>query len=459
MLLTEIKEREYRFKLALRMGFPIFSLILLLISHRFITNYENIDTTFYIEVVILFLISIYFIFYIIYKSFDIRITESVSKTFTRDYLLKYLQKEIVKQENYTLLLISIDNLSNINNRYNIKSGDKVIQEVVLWIKEYFKSKNIINFPIGHIKGGDFVIGLRGSQESYNSIVDMLFLKSDEFIVDDIEVKLSGAITDANFSKNIEYLIENLFDIQDRNRKNIFENDQDKSQYTEEYFVENAVKNRFFDILIQDVYKDKKPFIKECFVKLKVPNEKTIHQKTYIKILDRLGLRLEFDLKILEVVISRCNEFQKDTYAINISPTSVRNPNFMSHAKKLLDKKYKIIFILSEIDYYWQINKYNNILQDLRNMGISIAIDRVGAIHTSFLYLRDLDIDIVRYDSFYTKEIKNKQYKNIIKGFNLIANEKGVKTWIKMIESNEELEEIKELKVDYLQGNYISEIKK
>ncbi len=454
MLLPEIKEREYRFKLALRMGFPIFSLILLFISHKLISNYETIDTTFYIEILILFLFSIYFIFYIIYKSFDVRITDPISKTFTREYIFKYIQKDINANEKYTLILISIDNLDAINNRYSIKNGDKVIKEVISWIKEYLKSKNITNFPMGHIKGGDFVIGLKGSKEEFNSLVDILFLKSDEFIVDEIEVKLSGAITDINFSNEVEYLIENLFQIQEINKKKSSKIKETINPHMEESFVKNAVKDGLFEIMTQDVYEKEKPVIKECFIKLKTPDGKIIHQKTYVKILDKLGLRLEFDLKIFEEIILRCSENENDIYAINISPTSIRNPSFIFNVKKLLNKKYKIIFILNELDYYSQINKYNETLQHLRSLGIIIAIDRLGAIHTSFLYLRDLDIDIVRYDSFYTKDRK---YIDIVEGFNLMAHKKGVKTWIKMIESNEIIQEFKELDIDFLQGNYISEI--
>jgi len=91
--------------------------------------------------------------------------------------------------------------------------------------------------------------------------------------------------------------------------------------------------------------------------------------------------------------------------------------------------------------------------------VSIAIDRLGAIHTSFLYLRDLDIDVVRFDSFYTKDIEKNSNKSIIDGFNLMAHKKGVKTWIKMIENEDIKQEAKKLKVDYLQGKYLAPLEK
>ncbi len=338
MLLPQTKEREYRFRLALRMGLPIFSLILILVSHRLITNYENLDTSFYVEVILLLTFSIYFIFYIIYKSFDIRITEAVTKTFTREYLYKHLKKELDANEKYTLLLISIDNLSDINSRYGIKNGDKVLKKVVLWVGKYFEDKNITNFPMGHIKGGDFVIGLKGSKHNYETILELMCLKSDEFTIDEIEVKISGAITDKTFSDELDYLIENLFESQERarNKKLLFQNNQETNPKKQELLIIKAIKEKSFVVMTQDIFEGEKCVIKECFIKLKISDEKIIHQKTYMKVLDKLGLMLDFDLMVLEHNIVNYCENSKEIFAMNISPSSLRNRSFIFKAKKTFE---------------------------------------------------------------------------------------------------------------------------
>ncbi|MFT7003020.1 MAG: EAL domain-containing protein (putative c-di-GMP-specific phosphodiesterase class I), partial [Sulfurimonas sp.] len=408
MLLPQIKEREYRFKLALRMGLPIFILVLILISNTLITNYQSLDSLFYIESILLILFSIYFIFFIIYKSFDIRITESVTKTFTREYLYSYLKKEIKKNNEYTLLLISVDNISDINSRYGIKNGDKVLKKVIFWVSKYLQSKELYNFPVGHIKGGDFVVGLKGTKSQHLSMFELLCLKSDEFTVDDIEVKITGGITDTSFSNKLEFLIENLFEIQEakKNQKLISKTNNEINPDKLESFVINAIKERSFIVMTQDVFENDVSVIKECFVKLKTPDENIIHQKKYMKILNKLGLMVDFDLMILENNIANCYADSKKMFAISISPSSLRNPSFLVKAKELISSnkktKNRLIFLLSEIEYYSQIYKYNSTLKSLRDMGVLIAIDRLGSIHTSFLYLRELDVDIVRFDISYTK---------------------------------------------------------
>ncbi|MCW8954927.1 MAG: EAL domain-containing protein, partial [Sulfurimonas sp.] len=73
--------------------------------------------------------------------------------------------------------------------------------------------------------------------------------------------------------------------------------------------------------------------------------------------------------------------------------------------------------------------------------------------------RDLDIDIVRFDSYYTKDIIDNKNKSIINGFNAMAHQKDVKTWIRMIENKDVYSISKELDIDYLQGKYLAQLEK
>ena len=462
MLLPQTKEREYRFRLALRIGLPIFALILAFISSTLITTYESLHLSFYFESILLVAFSIYFILYIIYSGFNVKITDDVSKTFTREYLYKYISQEIKSKKDYTLILITIENLHDINKQYGLRNGDKTLLEVAKWIGNYLKAEKLNNFPLGHIKGGDFIVGLEGNKEKYSTMLELMCLKSAVFKVDDIEVKITGAITDTNYSNELNYIVENLFEIQEKNKKN-------KSQYSEEEidpnelesYIISAINDKSMIVSTQDVYEGDKKAYKECFVKLKASNGKLFYPKRYTKVINKLGLSVAFDLMVLEHAIINCTASSSDIYAINISPTSIRNDNFLFHAKELLRDndivRKKIMFILSEQEYYSHISRYNSILNSLRTLGVYIAIDRLGAIQTSFLYLRELDIDVVRFDSYYSKEIKDEKNHSIISGFNIMAREKGIKTWIKNIEDKESLAIAEKMNINYIQGKYLADL--
>lgn len=462
MLLPQTKEREYRFKLALRIGLPIFALVLILISSTLITTYESLHLSFYIESIFLLAFSIYFILYIIYSGFNVKITDDVSKTFTREYLYNYLKKEIKNKKEYTLILITIENLHDINTTYGLKNGDKTLFKVAKWIGKYIENEKIFNFPLGHIKGGDFIIGLEGTKEKYKTMLGLLCLKSAEFKVDNIEVKISGALTDTSYSHELHYIVENLFELQEKNKKI-------KSQYNEEEidpselesYIINAINDKDIKVSTQNIYEEDEIVYKECFVKLKISNGKLLYPKSYTKVINKLGLSVAFDLIVLEHAIVNYTLNSDDIYAINISPTSIRNENFLFYAKELLKDnnipKKKIMFILSEQEYYSHTSRYNSIINSLRALGVFIAIDRIGSIHASFLYLRELDIDVIRFDSYYSKEIKDEKNHSIISGFNTMAQKKGIKTWIKNIEDVESYEIAKKMKINFIQGKYLADL--
>jgi len=460
MLLPQTKEREYRFRLALRMGIPIFALIITLISTTILSTHETLGPVFYFVSVILFVFSIYFILFLIYNGSEIRITDPITKTFTREYLFDYLGKELKRKRDYSLILINIENLNNINNIYGFKNGDRVLFSVAEWIGEYLESKDIKNFPLGHIKGGEFLIGLDGKESDYNTILDVMCIKSERLKVDDIEIVIFGVLTDSSYSKKLDYLMENLYE---KYKEKITVRENSKTKEIDpndlEMIVVNAIKDKKITVKTQDIICDDEIYMKECFIKLFDKDDKIIHQKQYMKVINRLGFEVEYDLIVLEKIVDMCLETNGSRYAFFISPRSLRNYLFISKAKELLgslkESKSNIVFILSEVEYYAQIDKYNSILNSFRDLGVKIVIDRLGSLHTSFLYLKELNIDIVRFDSSYSK---NLNYKDIVDGLSFIAHKKGIKTWMKMIENEDINEMANSLRIDYKQGKYLASVK-
>ena len=72
-------------------------------------------------------------------------------------------------------------------------------------------------------------------------------------------------------------------------------------------------------------------------------------------------------------------------------------------------------------------------------------------------LKELEIDIVRFDQHYGKKITDKGYQSLLRGLNLSAHFLGVKTWIRMIEDEEAKLMAESIGVDYIQGKAIGNI--
>ena len=464
MLFTQEKERTHRFKLALRMGLPIFALAFV-ISLAKITDYtDTVPASFYFISVGVLGIMVYFIFYMIYMGMDETITDPVTHTFTREYLFRYFKRAIAKDK-YTIILVSIDNLHSINDRFGVSNGDKVLYETAQWIGKFLEKKGITKFPIGHFKGGDFLIGLKGDKTKYLSAMELMCIKFEDHIVDEIEIHISGAIVDTNYSKDINQLIEKLFELQGDNRDRKIGSDVEYANPSKmELNVVEAIKNKSLSLMYQKVLHNDKNYLFEASIKLQDNNEKFIHQKNYIPIIDRLGLRREFDMMVFESLVKDCSSYSEDVkFAVNIAPSTARNKEFFEYIKTIMTNntliKNRVVFILSEKEQYFHISRYDTQIQAYRRMGVEIAFDFFGGYHSTFDYFKEIRVDYLRFDGSFTKEIDSAISLSIIRGFAGIVKELDSKLWVKMIEDEASLEKIKALHVDLLQGYAIAKIEK
>lgn len=463
MLYSKEKERVERFKLALRMGLPIFSLTLLIAFIGLSRYFETIPISFFVTSIIILTIMIYFIFYLISKGFDERITDPISHTFTREYLLSIFKKEVTKGP-YTLILVSIDNLHDINKRYSTINGDKVLRKFAEWTSDFLQEKGFDKVPIGHFKGGDLIIGLSGKKIDHTTLLDLLCIKAENKMIDDIEIDISGAIIDTTLTDDIDKLIVRLFELNQelkaQKQESLEEEEIDPSEL--ELSVINAIREKRFSMHFQMAKIDDGLDIAESSIKLFGKQGKLIHQKSYIPVINRLGLSREFDTLMLEYLIDLSSRHDHPTiFALTLFPSTVRNQLFIEKAQILLSNntaaKGRIMFILGEQEYYSRTRHYNDLLQAYRRMGALIALDRLGIYQTTLLYLKELEVDVVRFDQHYGKKIMDKGYQSLLRGLNISVHYLGMKTWIKMIQNHDAEILAHSIGVDYIQGNSIAKI--
>jgi EAL domain-containing protein (putative c-di-GMP-specific phosphodiesterase class I) len=175
------------------------------------------------------------------------------------------------------------------------------------------------------------------------------------------------------------------------------------------------------------------------------------------VINRLRLNRELDLMQFDVIAEYLQYYKKVTLALSVSPSSVRQNLFFQRVQMALsdiELNGRLIFIISEKEYFGNIKRYNDTLQSYRRMGIKIAVDNLGSNQTSLLYMKDLDIDVVLIDNSFAKHLAEPGYKEIIEGLCSSARALRIKTWIRMIENEEMFNIAKAMKIDYIQGYHI-----
>ncbi len=463
MLYSQEIERDARFKLALRIGIPILVLVSVIIFVIFKDGRFNL---FNLSLLLLTIFaSIYFIFFMIYEGLSQKITDPVSKAFNRETILKYLQKDISVKEPYSVILISIDNLTDINERYGIEKGDKVLEKFAEIIDDYFK-KRYGKVPIGHYKGGEFLIGVQNSQESIKSFLDEFIKRYDRTKIDDIDIKIFATLTDKNYSKDIKKIVEYLYQLYTdyqyipKSKRVLIAQKKNIEANKFEKFIIDTVENKSLSIRFQPSFnlKTLRFDLIEIIVKLIDKDGSIIHPSQFIPVINRLGFEKRFDQILIEKVLKTIEEDKLPKniyYSFNLSPFSIRDKKFTEDIKNIFNKfevpKNSIVLELFENRLYKDIDYYKHVLDIYKKMGFKISFDNFGSLNASFEYIKEIEVDFIHFDKYYTKMVKDKIYHNLLKSWVSFFEEIGTKTVIKFIDDKNMIEIFKNIGVDYIQG--------
>jgi len=461
LLYPEAKERENRFKLALRMGLPVFALAVITTASVMFRYFNTIPNTFIIVAFSILGIMIYYLFYLIYQGFNERITDPISHAFTREYFTSLMGKELKKRD-YTFFLLSIVNLDDINQRYGFANGDKVLYNLVSRIAAYLNAHKMYRVPIAQFKGGDFIIALEGTQEQYSSLIELMCVKFQHYSFKEIEIDVVGSMTDSSRSHSFEKLVDWLYELQSENEKMLKAGEEEVDPDTIEPLVIEAVNARAFSYRYQAVYEAGKAVLFEQAVKLVSGDGKLVHQKRFMPVINRLGLLRRFDEIQIEAALAEVPSLEAgQKIAVNVSPSSLRNPLFFEHIMLLISSdplfQARLVLVISESNYYHQTVQFNTRLQAFRRAGICIALDRLGGTHTSLRYLQDLDVDLVRFESSLGKGITEPKVRALLEGLQQTVKTLGCRSWIRMIEDEAAFHAAEEIGIDMVQGNFLSPI--
>ncbi len=461
MLYSEEKERENRFKLALRMGLPVFALAVITTTSLLLKYFTHIPYAFIIVAFALLGIMVYYLFYLIYQGFNERITDPITHTFTREYFMSQMQKDLEKKP-YTFILMSVVNIGEVNKQYGFANGDRILYDVAMKIVGFLEDRKLMKVPIAHFKGGDFIVAIEGTREANQSLMDVMCIKFRQYSIDDIEINIIGSMTDSTRLQSLEKIVEWLYELQNENLKMQNESEDGISLDTIEALVVEAIQRRSFSYGYQAVYEGDDIGLYEQVVKLVSKDGKLVHQKRFMPVVSRLGLLRQFDEIQTEAALAKIGSVEEPRkIAIAVAASSLRNPLFFEHIMMLVSNdaqmKDRIVFIISEHSYYHQIQQFNARLQAFRRAGILIALDRLGGMQTTMRYLHDLDVDIVRFENHLSKAVEDTKTQALIKGLQQTVTALGYRSWIGMVEDEAQHETVKTLHIDYMQGNYLSPI--
>lgn len=172
---------------------------------------------------------------------------------------------------------------------------------------------------------------------------------------------------------------------------------------------------------------------------------------WFKEASEVGLGEALEMAAIEKAIKGLGEFNSDTYiSVNTSPEYVLN-GAISKVLNNIDANR----IVLEITEHSPVSSYSDLrlaLEPLRKRGVRLAIDDAGAGYSSFQHILELEADIIKLDISLTQNIHSQPRKYLLAKA-LCAFAKSIKCSIiaEGIETDEELNSLRDLGVDKVQG--------
>ncbi|MEG0229116.1 MAG: EAL domain-containing protein [Oscillospiraceae bacterium] len=371
-------------------------------------------------------------------------------------------------ENYHLCSINIDNFKYINRLYGYDFGDKILKKIYL----SYKNKLMPNEYISRISGDRFILLLADiSSQRLETLIDFTFHYND------IKIYISAGIYSIyDPTENISLMVDKAEIAAKINKSTLIK----KVTHYNETFDNNMIKDEQIKRSVEQALQNNEivPFFQpkvdittgkligaEALARWHSTNGEFISPGDFIPICEHTGLIVLVDFAIFEQTlkfIKMCLDegSQCVPISINFSRLHLLNNEFFENIIEKLEF-YKVPPQLIEIEITETtiLDNYSNInifIEKLHSVGLKVSMDDFGSGYSSLHMLKDIDIDVLKIDrNFLIDSINNKRQKVIFGTIIEMAKKLNIQTIVEGVETEENINLMKEFGCNYAQGFYFS----
>lgn len=379
-----------------------------------------------------------------------------------------------------IIRMSIDNFSTINADFGMSYGDFILKRTAECILESIKPTQKL-FKAG---SDEFIIvDFNGS--SINEAVDIYkqckkhinnFIENNRY--NTIYTLSAGIINTRNITLEEENYVKlsefALKTAKDNGRNNYYiYSKTDYDRYKRKLYISKALHNavnedfKGFQVFYQPVV-DASTYMltgAEALMRFSIKKEgvdecEYISPVEFIPVLEETGLIIPAGRWILEQSAKQCsiwNEHVKGFRVnINVSYIQVMKSDVFSDIMSVIDKyslQPSCIGIeLTESGYLDSSTHFNHLWRKLKDNGVYVILDDFGTGYSNLHCLSDLKPNYIKIDRTFTlKALKNKYDYKLMTYIIDMAHSLGLKLCIEGVETSDDLRQLRQSGVDYIQG--------
>jgi len=146
-------------------------------------------------------------------------------------------------------------------------------------------------------------------------------------------------------------------------------------------------------------------------------------------------------------------------SINLSTQSIGQKEFAAFLINIFDEyripPHKICFEITESMAITHLDNTQHFIDQFRALGCRFALDDFGTGFSSYAYLKDLNIDYLKIDGVFVKNLCNEAVNTVmIKSIADVAGAIGIETIAEFVETEEVQNKLTEIGITYSQGYHI-----
>ncbi len=418
--------------------------------------------------------------YVIERSFD-AMTGLMNRTGFENQLHESYKTLESAGDAHQLIYFDLDNLQLLNDTFGREAGDEVILRFSRMLEENLPKSGVLS----RLAGDDFCMLLThvdtdAALAHAHSVRDkssaLRYLQGDKSLQITVSIgiaefsRASGsdghALTTARMAcESAKDHGRDRIEIYDEQNQSIIRRYDDMQLVSE---IQQALDGKGFELLAQPIacLKGDDPSARyEVLLRMADTDGVPVSTKALFSAAERYRMMPQVDRWVVSTVIARLAEVpdlvngQDAVFSINLSGQSLGDDEILEFIEEEIDHSGLpascLCFEITESAAVSNLVKAQAFIDRLRELGCGISLDDFGAGLSSFAYLKNFNVDMLKIDGSFIRDITdNRISESMVAAITQVAKVMKLQTVAEYVETEESRKLIAELGVDFAQGHGI-----
>jgi diguanylate cyclase (GGDEF)-like protein/PAS domain S-box-containing protein len=377
----------------------------------------------------------------------------------------------------TLCYIDMDKFKLVNDTCGHQAGDQLLRNIATILSQTLSDNDLLS----RVGGDEFCMILQGvdAQQAIPRLEQLLkSVAAFRFSWDEKVFHIGASIGVVEIDHQRMNSVDLVKDADNacytaksngRNQYYIYNSDDLDVDYKNRELellsqIQKALDENYFELYFQVIKSldDSNSKIRyEILLRMLGEDNTLISPVIFIPIAERYGLMPRIDqwvfentLSLLEKHPEHLDELEK--CAINLSGASLNSPSTLRAILSRLTSTSvpvdKLCFEITETSAVTNLVNAGKTIDEIRHVGCQFALDDFGAGMSSFTYLKNMDVDYIKIDGAFVKDMKNdKSDRATVKAIHDIASSMGKQTIAEFVGDQATENLLKDIGVNYAQG--------